>query len=227
MVDKLRDRFVALVDRLAPKQPSSRTMAIGWFGVLAGLYMEPHRNYHGLRHIEYLLGRLDQLDPKAPGMDRLLEAEVAIWFHDAIYVIGATDNEEASALLARAFLFSIQAQHAERDRTPFVDKVEAAIMATKHDGRAPDGNAARVMVDLDLSGFARQWEEFEEDNHRIRAEYAAVPWGVYRLGRMSFLAKLLLRPAIFHVLTELEVPARVNIERHIGDLVTAGEEAAT
>lgn len=227
MVDKLRERFVALVDRLAPPTPSTRAMAIGWFGVLAGLYTESHRHYHGLGHIENLLGRLDELGQRGSiaGLDRLLETEVAIWFHDAVYVVGSPDNEATSALLARAFLFSLQAQHDEADRTPFVDKVQAAIMATKHDGREPEGNAARVMVDLDLAGFADPWEEFEENNQRIRQEYASVPWGMYRLGRLSFLTKLLLRP-IFHVLTELEAPARANIERHIADLVATSEEPA-
>lgn len=217
---KLNERFEQFVIKLGTGRAD---LAPGWFGVLEALYSEPHRRYHSLRHIANLLERLDQLVPySSRGLDRLLEAETAIWFHDAIYVVGSKTNEEASALLARAFLFSVGAT----DDGPttgnrvgaFPDAVNEAIMATKHDGRQLNGNGARVMVDLDLAGLADPWEDFDENNQRIREEYAAVPEDVYRTHRAAFLANLLTRP-IFHVLTQLEAPARANINRHLLDLL--------
>lgn len=222
-----RERFIRLVRELT--DPASRehdAVASGWFDVLHGLYSQPHRHYHGFHHITNLLARLDALVPFAgPGLDRLLEAEVAIWFHDAVYVVGSKTNEEASALLARAFLFSIGAT----DNGPgaaglvgnILDAVNEAIMATKHDGRDLKGNAARVMVDLDLAGFADSWDDFDENNRRIRREYAEVSDEAYCWGRTAFLAGLLSR-RIYTVTTELESAARANIKRHIRELHANG-----
>lgn len=211
----MRARFDVLADKLhAPCE-----LLRGWLAVIDGLYSQPHRHYHNGSHVINLLQRLDKLKPNSrPGFDRFLETEIAILFHDAIYNIGAKDNEEASALLARAFLFSVNAQHAEKDRTSFVDKVQAAIMATKHDGREPDGNAARLMVDLDLAHFADPWDLFNASNKLIRAEFNAVPDEMYCIGRVNFLLQLITKP-IYHVLTELEQPARANIKRHVFELM--------
>lgn len=210
-------RFVGLVRRLSGH--GRDYVASGWFDVLRGLYSEPHRKYHGIAHIDNLLDRLDALRPfSAPHLDRLLEAEVAIWFHDAVYVVGSKVNEETSALLARSFMFSIGCTDTVGGLGgrpgSALDIVQDAIMATKHDGRELANNAARVMVDLDLAGFADPWDRFEENNARIREEYAAVPDEQYRWGRIAFLSNLLNR-RIFHVLTDLEQPARENIHRHI------------
>lgn len=222
-LDSHRLRFVKLAERLAPGRDRVEVIANGWFDVLAGLYSEPHRHYHSGRHIANLLGRLDALVPNsAPHLDRLLEAEVAIWFHDAVYEIGSKRNEETSALLARAFLFSLGATDdgpTNGNRAGALpEAVNEAILATKHTGGDLSGNAARVMVDLDMAGFADPWDDFEENNRRIRLEYAAASDDAYRAGRVAFLAQLLTRP-IYRVLTELETPARANIERHMRDLM--------
>jgi predicted metal-dependent HD superfamily phosphohydrolase len=220
-----RDRFVALA-RVLSGDDGVDDVAAGWFVVLDGLYRQSHRHYHGMGHIDNLLTRLDGLRPcSAPFLDRLPEAECAVWFHDAVYAVGSKTNEETSALLARAFLFSIGATDtvgtAGGRPGSVLDTVNGAIMATKHDGKNVENNAARVMVDLDLAGFADPWDEFEENNRRIREEYAAVPEDAYRWGRIAFLASLLGR-RIYSVLTELEAPARENIKRHARDLATGG-----
>jgi predicted metal-dependent HD superfamily phosphohydrolase len=217
-----RQRFIDLVCRLTGK-PQRVLIGGGWFEILFGLYNEPHRRYHDLGHITNLLARLDRLTPYSrPGLDRMLETEIAIWFHDAVYEVGSARNEESSALLARAFLFSLDAV----DDGPtngnkagaLLDAVNEAILATKHDGRQISGNGTRLMIDLDLAHFADPWATFDESNKRIREEYAAVNEDAYRYGRTAFLTQLMSRP-IYHVLTELEEPARENLRKHVKELV--------
>ena len=215
-------KFDELVTKLAPGKTQRDGLSVSWSGMLWALYSEPHRHYHGVRHIANLLERLDALRPFSegerfrPGMDRVLETEVAIWFHDAIYVVGDPRNEERSAAFCRSFLVSIEAL--ELDTANFPGNVNEAILATKHDGTGSAHNAARLMVDLDLAGFADPWDDFEENNRRIAAEYAAVPPEAYRWGRIKFLAGLLGPRPLYSILTELEAPARANIERHIAEL---------
>src|SRR5512138_1006779 len=100
----MRARFLGMAAKLETRSVSAHAVASGYFDVLDALYAEPHRKYHGMHHIENLLQRLDMLTPfSRPGFDRFLEAEVAIWFHDAVYDIRSKQNEETSALLARGF----------------------------------------------------------------------------------------------------------------------------
>lgn len=194
----------------------------GWFAILRDLYAQPHRAYHTREHIGDLLWKRSQyIDQKLAGY--ALEVETAIWFHDAIYDIGGPKgaNEDASALLCRAFMRTLDLPDG------FVNRVLAAIDATKHDGRDLGGSFTKaadvtsmLMVDLDLAGFADPWSVFEVRNGQIRAELSRYTDEQYRVGRIAFLGSLLARK-IYWVLTDLEKPARANIERHMADLLAA------
>ena len=89
------ERFDGFLARLGTGR---RDLGAAWRRLLFQLYSEPHRHYHSVRHIMNLLDRLDALRPFSegtafrPGLDRLLETECAIWFHDAIYIIGSPHN---------------------------------------------------------------------------------------------------------------------------------------
>jgi hypothetical protein len=68
---------------------------------LIAAWGEPHRVYHDHSHLVWLLDEADRLGA------RIRDAafvEYAIWFHDAVYQPGETDNEAVSAEWARAFL---------------------------------------------------------------------------------------------------------------------------
>src|SRR5688500_725542 len=57
-------------------------------------YAEPHRHYHTLEHVVACLKWLDRFREVAEHPE---EVELALWYHDAIYVPGAGDNESRSA----------------------------------------------------------------------------------------------------------------------------------
>jgi predicted metal-dependent HD superfamily phosphohydrolase len=76
------------------------------FDDLVGRHRQPHRRYHGLRHVVWVLRharRLEAAIPECHDGSAVYDAGVvtaAACFHDAVYDPRAGDNEERSALLA-------------------------------------------------------------------------------------------------------------------------------
>ena len=58
---------------------------------------EPHRHYHTLEHLRECFGRFADIRKLAQHPE---EVEIALWYHDAIYDVKKSDNEERSAELA-------------------------------------------------------------------------------------------------------------------------------
>src|SRR5438445_1363039 len=73
----------------------------GWYERLMTVYAEPQRHYHNQQHIAECLTEFDQALHLAR---RPVEAELALWFHDAVYDPIRGDNEEQSAALAKRCL---------------------------------------------------------------------------------------------------------------------------
>ena len=151
--------------------------------------------------------------------------EVAIWFHDAVYKVGVSSgyNERASQQMTSVFLTSLSINEDVANRV--TQPVLSAIDATMHDDRDLGGSftrepqiASMLMVDLDLAGFADPWETFQENNARIRQEYSRYSDDEYRWGRVKFLTDLMGK-RIYHLLAELEAPAKANIKRHVAELL--------
>lgn len=204
----LLDRWLDLGSALLPGPVDDVWRS--WGSLLLDLYSAPSRYYHDQWHIEEVLQRLDAHRSKFRDP---ATAEVALWFHDAIYAVPSKRNEEASAEMCAAFLTSIGNETCRR--APLM------ILATKHDGKmAPDQDTALVL-DIDLAGFAGPWDDFAADNERIRQEFAVYDDKTFRAGRANFLRGLLDRGPIFRVLTEWEAAARANIGRHIAELEIA------
>jgi predicted metal-dependent HD superfamily phosphohydrolase len=200
----LEERWRTLGDVLgAPEQ-----LWDSWGALLLGLYGAAGRHYHAQRHLDDVLWRLDG---HRATFSNPVTAEIALWFHDAIYAVPSKRNEEASAEMCAAFLTSIDGDAYRR--APFM------ILATKHDGTAVADQDTALVLDIDLAGFADPWDHFSANNDRIRQEFAIYDDETYRAGRAGFLTKLLARGPLFRVLTELEAHARANIERHIAELL--------
>jgi pantetheine-phosphate adenylyltransferase len=162
-----------------------------WDELWAG-YFHAGRYYHDWRHVCAIANGLGEIraelaDPAA--------VELAIWFHDLVYDPRASDNEERSAAAAERALDRLGVPR------PFVDAVARLVMATKHDGRAPDGSDAAHLIDLDLAVLGGAPAEFDRYEAGIRAEYAHVSDADYAVGRAAVLTRFLDRPAIFTTAT--------------------------
>ena len=173
------------------------------FAELRAAYGEPHRHYHTLNHVDACLGWLDWSVGLA---EHVCEVELALWFHDAVYEIGARDSEARSAKLADRRLQARGVPQASRDR------ITAHILATKdHHAQTPDG---RLVVDIDLAILGAPPPIFQAYERAIGREYAHVPGPLFQLARRRVLGEFLRRKAIYSVAkirAELEVRARGNL----------------
>ena len=205
-VEHLIRRFAALWRRVGCADDGREV-----FDALWRAWGEPHRHYHGREH---LLDCLQQLDRSPPtDADRDL-AELALWFHDAVYVPQAGDNEACSAEWAARALRECGAPAAQAER------VAALIRETDHARPAQDPSGALV-CDVDLSILGRPAPEFAEYERRIRAEYQRVPDLAYRVGRAAVLRGLLSRDHLFqtdHFRALYEDRARENLTESLAAL---------
>lgn len=172
---------------------------------LYAAYSEPHRHYHTLQHLAECLSWLDTVYSHCPFPG---DVEIALWFHDAIYDVKGTDNEQRSAAWATRALTTVGVAE------DVVRRVEGLIMATQHTA-SPDTLAAQYLVDIDLSILAAPPERFAEYDRQIRAEYSFVPDWLYQRKRLAVLQSFLERPSIYstpHFQALFEARARVNVD---------------
>jgi predicted metal-dependent HD superfamily phosphohydrolase len=181
------------------------------FVQLAAAYTEPNRQYHTLEHIRDCLAELDDCCALARYPDEL---EAGIWFHDAVYQPGASDNEERSADLAGTIL--LQAGVLRN----MVDRIADLVLVTKHVS-SPRDEDQQLICDIDLTVLGRESSVFVEFERRIRQEYAWVPDNVYRRERSAVLSGFLARASIYFTprfRERYEARARANISELLAQL---------
>jgi predicted metal-dependent HD superfamily phosphohydrolase len=208
VVGSLQERFGALWNRCAvPGVASSHTLA---YEQLCEAYSEPHRHYHGWRHVTHCL---EQFDLAASLMQDPNAVEMALWFHDAVFQPGARENERQSADL---FVLRASGQFSD----VLVGKVRDFILWTTH-VEPPRNRDGCFVVDIDLSGLGSSWEKFLRDSKRIRKESKDVPDQIFCSAQVRFLQSLLERQRIFYsdvFHRGCEQRARRNIARLIARL---------
>jgi predicted metal-dependent HD superfamily phosphohydrolase len=174
-------------------------------------YREPHRHYHTTRHLQDCLAKFDLLRPQATRPD---EIELALWFHDAVYLPYRSGNEEKSADWAVRFLADAGAGE------DVAARVRELILATRHDAIATDHDSA-ILVDVDLSILGADRERYDAFEADVRKEYRWVPRALYRRERRKILGSFLQRERIFvtaDFCARYEAQARHNLERAIREL---------
>ncbi len=198
---RLRRQWRQICERLGL---AGDTMAV--CEALHSRYTESWRAYHNLAHIEDCLEILHlEVD-----FGKWLDVEVAILFHDAVYVIGAADNEERSAELARTLLTSVGATPA------FVANVVRLIRATDHRHTVHD-DRERVICDIDLSILGRDPDSYYRYAAAICRE-VGLPEREYAPHRQAFLRNMLAKERIFHTdrfVEKYEPAARTNMQREL------------
>ena len=181
------------------------------YAQVTGCYLEPHRAYHTLHHLEEcfaLFGPARALCVH-PG-----EVLLGLWLHDAVYQPKRRDSEEKSAQWADEILRAAGAPAEVGER------VRDLILATKHEAQ-PSNADARVLVDIDLSILAAEPARFDEYEEQVRKEYAHVPDLLFRIGRGKVLKGFVARASIYsmpHFREPFEARARANIARSLARL---------
>jgi len=185
-------------------------VTFGAFDEVIERHSEPHRAYHGPRHLRECLDWSWRVPVEADTRSRL---QVAIYFHDLIYDPLARDNEARSA-----DRFCLLARDAEL-REAEIGLVRDLILGTAtHLAESVEGS---WMNDIDLSILGASPTRFAEFEAAIRHEYAAVEPDVYRRGRAHVLRSFLERDFVYQTVffrERLERLARDNLGRAVAEL---------
>ncbi|NIS80849.1 MAG: hypothetical protein GTO14_11715 [Anaerolineales bacterium] len=192
----VKDRWETVLSSAGLHDPGGQI-----FIELEGLYSEPHRKYHNMKHVTDSLQHLDA-NP-LPGTNAIA-LEIAIWFHDAIYTPLRGNNEWASAELATQRLSELGADNRLQQT------VHRLIMVTAHTGQPTDLDES-LMADIDLAILGSDRETFETYEYSIRREYRLVPGPIYRRKRKAILQSFLSRSSIYN--TSPFIDAREDLAR--------------
>jgi predicted metal-dependent HD superfamily phosphohydrolase len=176
------------------------------FERLLARYREPHRHYHTVKHLAYVLAMADELTAQVAVRDPR-RVRLALFFHDAVYRPGAATNEADSAALARRELGDIGVD------VDLIDATAALIVQTgTHEAGAGDPDAA-VVMDADLAVLAAEPAVYAAYVAGVRAEYGHIGPAEWAEGRAQVLHRILDRPSIFRTapMQARESRARANL----------------
>ncbi|MCP3856343.1 MAG: metal-dependent phosphohydrolase [Actinomycetia bacterium] len=203
--ERARSRWAALTIRLGVGgDAATAAQALG--EQLIDAYTGPRRHHHDIGHVVEVLDAVDSLlGPSVP-----VEAELATWFHDAVYEGRAGDDERASALLAREVLGELGLDPA------LVERTAGLVEATVNHSCGPGDDIGEAFLDADLSVLGTDPVRYDTYVSAVRREYGHLDDQTWRTGRANVLTALLDRPRLF--LSEAgrarwEDQARANMTR--------------
>ena len=171
---------------------------------LVQAYEEPGRFYHTIKHIQCCLRLLEDVEDMAGNADALA---LSIWFHDAIYQPGASDNEQRSA-----DWFMTETQGVFGD--DFRNIVYGHIIATLHCNSEIKDHDSRLMIDIDLSSFGMPWSVFLRDSENVRKEFPQLSDDEFYPKQCAFSQSLLGKSHFFqsdYFYRHYEDQARLNL----------------
>ena len=155
--------------------------------MLSGLYGEPARHYHTFKHIEACLLEADRLLEEVPSLDRQ-RIELALIWHDAVYVPGRRENERMSASL----LYSLRDALHHEVRPDVLEYACTAIIATQsHDTEWYGSDAMLAVLDIDMSILGQDATTYDAYVKGVRMEFGSVSDDAWRHGRGNFLERTL------------------------------------
>jgi predicted metal-dependent HD superfamily phosphohydrolase len=181
-------------------------------------YREPHRRYHGIRHVARVL---DDVERIAAGVG--LPADhgavlLAVCFHDAVYEPRRSTNESDSAALARRVLVGLGVDESR------IAEIERLVLATAaHEPIDPERDPpGAVLLDADLAILGSAPSSYAAYVVGVRAEYAHVDDAAWRAGRATVIDHFLARAKIFctPVMAPAEARARTNLTAERAALVS-------
>lgn len=134
------------------------------------MYADETRSYHGVYHPMHILQYA-----KENNIDLNKEQTISIVFHDVVYKMGNSNNEEASALFAEAVLIP----HAvSEDDLRSLCKIKNHIIDTKQhfsDNPKLKEKDSDLVLDLDICNMTLSFSEFKKWNDAIKFELGDIP----------------------------------------------------
>lgn len=202
----IREEFLKCLGKY---EPSSQKQILLWSEIEKN-YSDSGRHYHTLRHLDSLLAELLPFNNLFENWESIV---FAIAYHDVIYNVLKSDNEEKSATYAVQKLKDIQAP------SSVIDQCNSFILATKKHEKAD--NETNLFIDADLSILGSKPEAYQVYTEQIRKEYKIFPDLLYRPGRKKVLAHFLAMDRIFksdEFAGRYESQARLNLSAELETL---------
>jgi predicted metal-dependent HD superfamily phosphohydrolase len=174
--------------------------------ILTKHYNEPHRKYHNLTHIAKLFSITQRLN-----LQITVAQCLAIWWHGAVYIPGAKDNEEKSV--------ELMYEHSDYNHAAKAI-ASTIILDTKH--HKATIKESEIVCDLDMFVFAEDdlaYNHYESNVMEEYVRYFKITPEVYIKGRIKFLEQLQLTN-IFNseVFKQYEDKAQSRITRVLKEL---------
>lgn len=172
-------------------------------------WSQPHRRYHTRAHLLDVLTALDQLCAPSPPP---VPAQLAAWYHDAVYTGAAGVDEQASAELASRTLPAVGLTAED------TAEVARLVLLTRTHSPAAGDTVGAVFCDADLAVLGRDSAGYARYLEQVRAEYAHVSESDWRTGRSAVAQHLLALRPLFHTRAgadRWEAPARANLEQEL------------
>ncbi|CAN5562155.1 hypothetical protein BH11BAC5_BH11BAC5_44510 [soil metagenome] len=170
------------------------------------------RHYHTLSHLENLLVQLLEVKTTIHHWDTIL---FTLYYHDSVYNVLQSDNEERSAALAGQRMTQMAIPAA------MIANCKAQILATKQhlDNTHTDTN---YFTDADLSILGSDWDTYSTYFKNVRKEYAIYPDVIYLPGRRKVLTHFLGMQRIFktgYFYLQFEQQAKKNLQKELALLL--------
>lgn len=201
--------------RIAWQQHVGRgTVADRWLDSVLARHREPHRHYHAVRHVRWVVRHVISFTDRLSDPGAVVAAAC---FHDVVYDPRSSDNEEASARLAAAALTEL-GWSADR-----IDRVTGMILATAAHVVPGVDLDHDVLLAADLGVLAAEPRRYGDYVRAVRREYGHVDDDDWRTGRAAVLRRFLARDQLFSprlALDEWERRARANITAELADLIS-------
>ena len=173
-------------------------------------YTHKSRHYHNLSHLEQMLGLLNNCKEFIVDWDSVL---CALYYHDIIYKVPGSDNEEKSAQLAVERLKSIGVSE------KIISKCYDWILATKNHLPSTD-NDCNLLLDADMAILGQSPDLYNTYRQNVRKEFSIYPDLLYNPGRKKVLQSFLKMERIYHTpqFALFEKQARENIASELSGL---------
>ena len=216
-------------DREIERSLQNRLSApIGFWAELFDAHRTPGRHYHTLAHVADVASQYDRVGQDI-GWRRPTDVLLAVLFHDAVYRVGAKDNERASAELAAACVQRHLAR-ADVEQTRVSRLIESTAEHSRLTPADVDAESA-LFLDCDMAILGAQPEAYQKYARAVRAEWSpVVSAAAYRAGRRDFLQRVLSAPRIFlsaYFHDRLDELARINLRTELDHLTGIEPETAS
>ena len=179
---------------------------------IARRYSQRGRYYHTLTHLNDIYGHLKNTSDQIRDWKVLV---LSIAYHDIIYNVLKSDNEEKSAQLAAERMEKLNLTPAQRQLCV------AQIKTTKTHEPTDDGDT-NFFTDADLAILGGTASEYDQYTQLIRKEYRIFPDFVYKPGRQKVLRHFLEMGHIYKTVyfrDKFEKQARINLANELQQLL--------